>query len=681
MKKLFTPIILLIAICLHATAQEKSHKEMQGDKFAFRYSYEKAIESYNQAKMLTIEGQRHLAEAYRKLDKNAESELVYEKLIIQSDGVLPVDYFNYAMVLKSNGRYQQSAVWMEKFVQLKPEDLRAKSFAENKTDVSNLQKDDGKYRVKHLDINTDAEDFGTSYYKNQVVFTSSRTKSGMIKRNYNWTGQPFWDLYVSDVDSGQLSKPQKFNKKTNRRFHDGPASFGSNGTVMAFSRNNYSDHTNDKVVEIQIWFCVNENSFWSQPSPFAFNNSEYSVGQPCLSNDGNTMYFTSDMPGGYGGADIYKTTKNNAGEWGKPENLGSDINSESDEMFPFFQENNQVLFFASNGRFGLGGLDIFIAEYDINHFGKIYNAGSPLNSQYDDFAIIVDDKMAKGYFSSNRVGGSGSDDIYGVDLLKTVTINKKISGIAKNSVGFPIENTFITLLNDSGMVLDTVTTQKDAAFSFMVKKDNNYLLKATNKDYLNGDTIANTFGKEVVVTADIIMYKKAEYATSNVIAPVPVKETATKTISKTESKTESKVDTKTVTEKIKVGANLAKILAFDPNTIYFDYGKAAIRPDAIDDLNNIVKIMNEHPTMVVELGSHTDCRSSFTFNQKLSEQRARASTLYIQKRITNPTRISGKGYGKTKLINRCECEFKVQSDCTEAEHQKNRRTEFIIVKE
>ena len=663
MKKLFTPIILLIAICFHATAQEKSQKEMQGDKFAFRYSYDKAIESYNQAKMLTVEGQRHLAEAYRKLDKNAESELIYEKLIIQSDGVLPVDFFNYAMVLKSNGRYQQSAVWMEKFVQLKPEDLRAKSFAENKTEVSSLQKDDGKYRVKHLDVNTDAEDFGTSYYKNQIVFTSSRTKNGMIKRNYNWTGQPFWDLYVSDVDSGQLTNTQNFNKKINRRFHDGPASFGSNGTVMAFSRNNYKDHTKDKVVEIQIWFCVNENTFWSQPSPFAFNNSEYSVGQPCLSTDGNTMYFTSDMPGGYGGADIYKTTKNNTGEWGKPENLGSDINTEGDEMFPFFQESNQVLFFASNGRFGLGGLDIFIAEYSIDHFGKIYNAGSPLNSQYDDFALIVDDKMAKGYFSSNRVGGSGNDDIYGVDFLKAVTINKKISGITKNSVGFPIENTFITLLNDSGKVLDTLTTKKDAAFSFMVKKDNNYVLKATNINYLNGDTIANTFGNEVVVTADIIMYKKAEFASVTATAPAPV---------------EAK---KAIAEKLKVGADLAKVLAFSPNMIYFDYGKSAIRPDAIEDLNNIVKIMNEHPTMIVELGSHTDCRSSFEFNQKLSDRRARNSALYIQKRITNPTRISGKGYGKTKLINRCECELKVLSDCTEAEHQKNRRTEFIIVKE
>ena len=437
MKKLFIPIILLIAICIDATAQEKSHKEMQGDKFDFRYLYVKAIESYNASKTLTVEGQRHLAEAYRKLDQNSESELVYEKLIKQSDGVLPVDFFNYAMILKSNGKYQQSAVWMEKFVQLKPEDLRARSFAENKNDVRNLEKDDGKYRVKHFDVNTDAEDFGTSYYKNQIVFTSSRTKNGMIKRNYNWTGQPFWDLYVADVDSGQLTNPQNFSKKINRRFHDGPASFSNDGTFMAFSRNNYRDHSNDKVVEIQIWFSINAYLKWSKPTPFAFNNSEYSVGQPCLTQDGKTMYFTSDMPGGYGGTDIYKTTRNDKDEWTQPVNVGSEINTEGDEMFPFYEDSNEVLFFASNGRFGLGGLDIFIAEIDGDHFGKVYNAGSPLNSQYDDFAVVVNDKMTTGYFSSNRIGGNGEDDIYSVDFLKALTVNKKISGIAKNSIGFP----------------------------------------------------------------------------------------------------------------------------------------------------------------------------------------------------------------------------------------------------
>ena len=187
----------------------------------------------------------------------------------------------------------------------------------------------------------------------------------------------------------------------------------------------------------------------------------------------------------------------------------------------------------------------------------------------------------------------------------------------------------------------------------MVKKDKNFELTGTNKDYLKGDTIANTFGKEIVVIADIVMIKKADSVVAVAI----------------------------VAEKIKVGANLAKVLAFDPSNIYFDYGKSNIRPDAVGDLDKIVKIMNEHPTMIVELGSHTDCRSSFEFNQRLSERRAKSSADYIKKRITNPKRISGKGYGKTKLVNRCECEFKVLSDCSEAEHQRNRRTEFIIIKE
>jgi len=653
MKKLYLPIMLLTAMCLTATAQEKSHKEKKGDKLSFSYSYTDAIKKYSKVKHLSIDGQRQLAEAYHNLNQNSEAEIVYDSMMVQKNVLLPEDYYNYAMVLKSNGKYQQSAVRMETFVVLKPEDLRAKSFAENKTDLINLQQDDGKYKVKHLDINTADDDFGTSYYNNQIVFSSSRATPKMIVRKYNWTGKPFWDMYVADVDSGQLTNPQNFSKKLNGHLHDGPASFSNDGTVMAFSRNNYNDHSKDKVVELQIWFSTNADLKWSKPTPFTFNNSEYSVSQPCLTKDGKTMYFTSDMPGGFGGADIYKTTKNEKGEWTQPLNLGRDINTEGDEMFPFIEETNQILFFASNGRFGLGGLDIFIAEINGDHYGKVYNAGSPLNSQYDDFAVIVNDKMTVGYFSSNRVGGSGDDDIYGVSFIKTLTVNKKITGIAKNSVGFPIAKTFVTLLDDKGGIIDTITTKDDAAFSFMVKKDKNFKLSGTNKDYLKGDTIANTFGKEIVVIADIVMIKKADSA---IVVPI-------------------------VAEKIKVGANLAKVLAFDPNTIYFDYGKWNIRPDAVADLDNIVKIMNEHPTMIVELGSHTDCRSSFEFNQRLSERRAKSSADYIKKRITNPKRISGKGYGETKLINRCECELKVLSDCTEAEHQKNRRTEFIIVKE
>jgi len=438
MKKLFIPAIIFIGIGINANAQEKfradkdpasftpennvvvkSNKELKGDKQSFSYSFDKAINKYNRSKQLSLEGQRRLAESYHHMSLNVESEEVYSKLININGAVLPEDYYNYAMVLKINGKYGEATKWMDKFSTLRPGDLRAKDYEANKDKFANMIKDEGKYKIEHLNVNSDADDFGVSYYKDKVVFASTKTRAKMIVRNYNWTGKPFWDMYVSDVDGNQLKTPKNFSKRLNGKLHDGPASFSKDGTFMAFTRNDYDTKRKDKVVELQIFFSTCQDGKWSTPVPFIFNNKEYSVGQPCLTTDGNTMYFTSDMPGGYGGADIYRTSKNkNTGEWGKPENLGANVNTEGDEMFPFYAESNKDLFFSSTGRFGLGGLDVFICPVDGAGFGTAYNAGSPLNSQYDDFAVVVNDNVSKGYFSSNRVGGDGGDDIYSFDILK-----------------------------------------------------------------------------------------------------------------------------------------------------------------------------------------------------------------------------------------------------------------------
>jgi len=451
-------------------------------------------------------------------------------------------------------------------------------------------------------------------------------------------------MYISEIDEVQFKNPKNFSKYLNAKMHDGPASFANNGTYMAFTKNNYRDKSKDRVVELQIYFCNYKDGKWSKPEPFVLNNPAYSVGHPCLTSDGNTMYFTSDMAGGFGGSDIYRITKDEKGTWAKPENLGNKINTEGNEMFPFIEETNNILFFSSNGRFGLGGLDIFICSIEGSEFGYVRNAGFPLNTQYDDFAVIKDNNTNKGYFTSNRVSGSGGDDIYAVDFLKGFDHGKKIIGIAKNNVGGHIPNTFITLLDDHANVLDTVTTKDDGAYTFFVNSDKNFKLMGEQENYLDGDTLANTFGTAFIVKADVILLNKPEI----------------------------------VVLKIKVNNDLAKVLELAP--IYFDLDKFNIRSDAETELDKIVKIMNEYPEMVVELGSYTDCRETKQYNMILSEKRAKSSTEYIKKRITKPERIYGKGYGKTKLVNSCACDGEIVSGCMEEEHQQNRRTEFIIVK-
>ena len=645
MKNIIIPILLLISLTINSFAQEKSRQELRGDKFAFKYSFDKAIVSYNRAKQLTPEGQRHLADAYHQLDQDIDSEIAYAKLLSLKDGILPEDYFNYSKVLKANGKYEEAFTCMDIFTDLKPNDLRVKDYKAHKADLPELLKDDGKYKLANISINTDSDDFGTCYLKNSIVFASTRAVAKMIKRSSNWNGKPYLNMYASEVSDNQLKKPEIFDKGLDGKLHDGPASFNKEGTYIAFTRNNYNDKSKDKVVELQIYFSSYIDGKWSKPIPFIFNNETYSVGHPCLTADGSTMYFTSDMPGGFGGADIYRTIKNAKGEWATPENLGDKINTEGDETFPFFEELNGRLLFVSDGRFGLGGTDIFIANLNGSSFDNAVNAGSPLNTRYDDFAVIADGKTNKGYFSSNRIDGNGGDDIYTVDFLKWTNNDKKLKGIAKDVNGNRVPFAFITLLDEKGKMIDTLSTKNDAAYTFTVSTNKQFKLVGKHEGYLNGESEANTMGKELVVVSDVLLLKK---------------------------------EPETIDDKIKDGADLGKIVEF--KNIYFDLDKYKIRSDAESELKKIIKIMNEYPNMTVELGSHTDCRETKAYNQLLSNKRAKASVDYIRKSITKPERITGKGYGKSKLINDCSCDGAVLSTCSEEEHQKNRRTEFIVLK-
>jgi len=630
---------------MNIDAQEKSKKEMKGDKYYFVYSFDKAIDSYTHTKELTIDGQRKLADSYHNMNQHIQSQIAYAKLVNSSGAVLPEDYYNYAMILRCDAKYDESNKWMDKFAEAKPTDLRAKDYILNKSKFNDLVTDKGAYKVNHLEMNTSAEDFGASYYKEKIVFASSRAKPKMIQRKSNRDGQPYLNIYEATVKSGQLENPENFDKDLNGKMNDGPASFTADGNFMAFTRNNRDVKRKDKIVNLEIYFRTVENKKWTKPVPFFLNNKEYSVGHACLTANGDTMYFSSNMPGGFGKADIYRTTKNAKGEWTKAENLGDQINTEGDELFPFYNGNMGVLFFSSNGRYGLGGLDVFICSINGQEVNNVYNAGAPFNTQNDDFAAIIDSKTKKGYFSSNRAGGSGDDDIYTVDLLEELKLGKKIIGIAKDKTEHAIPFTFVTLLDDKGIVLDTLTTKDDGAYKFFVVTDKKFKLIGKKEKYIDGSNQANTFGKDLIVKADVLLTMKEE---------------------------------KIVVPKIEVGEDLGKIVGF--NSIYYDFSEYDIRPDAKSELDKIVKILNEYPTIVVELSSHTDCRATKDYNVNLSNQRSKAASNYIKSRISNPERITSKGYGETKLVNACECEGTVVSDCSDDEHQKNRRTEFRILK-
>lgn len=634
---------------------EKSKRETKGDKYFFKYSFHKAIGKYVRVKELSINGQRNLAESYTNIGENEKAENVYSEMISSQSGVSSEDYYNYASLLKNSGKYNDAFKMMDKFSEMKPEDLRAKDYIANKDKFADLSKDDGSFKVQKMEISSNADDFAPNFYKDKIVFASTKKASKMIVRNYNWTGKPFWNLYVADIENGQLKKSKYFIKSRNSKYHDGPASFSNNDTFMAFTRNKINDDSKDNVVEMLIFFSSFVDNKWTEAVPFALNNKEYMMAHPFLTPDGNTMYFASDMPGGFGGSDIYRVTRLENGSWSAAENLGNTINTEGDEMFPFLESTNQILFFTSNGLFGLGGLDIFYCSINGSEFGNVKNAGYPLNTQYDDFAVIVDNMLNIGYFSSNRIGGSGGDDIYGFDLLKNLKIDKRIEGIAKDNNGKTLSETLVILLDIHGELIDSITTKDNGAYDFIALADNNYILIGKNENYQDGKTITNTYGKEPIIKADLTLLKE---------------EAIVKTI-KEEIVVVIKEEVISIIEKENV-----KIEGLNP--IYFDFDKSNIRPDAEIELKKIVVIMNNNPIMVVELRSYTDSRGTEYYNKNLSNQRAKATLDYIKAGIVNPERIYGKGYGESSLTNKCDKDGKVVSPCTEKQHQNNRRTEFFI---
>jgi len=470
-----------------------------------------------------------------------------------------------------------------------------------------------------------------------------------------------------------------------------------------------------------------------------FNSDNYSTGHPTLSPNGKTLYFVSDMPGGLGGTDIYSVTIHDDGSYGVPVNLGENINTEGKEMFPWIDNENN-LYFSSNGHQGLGGLDVFAALPNANgQYSQVMNLGRPINSESDDFAFIVMPGKQSGFVSSNRKGGMGDDDIYGFTQIQTL---KRILTIEINVVelysGKSINGALVKIFNKkTGALFGSAYTNNTGVVAFVVEPESDYVFEITNDNYypeqvdisdvdieLKEDRIEKTvqlkkdpgFGiyakicdaksslplNDVKITIlDLLSGERLGVFTTNSIGEIQqgilgknlndslsykielVKEGYfPKTIYYSgkivkaglidlshELKNQLKLDS--------IVTDLADMVEINP--INFDLNKFNIRPDAAIELDKIVVIMNTYPDMVVELGSHTDCRGSNQYNLNLSDKRAAASAAYIKTRITNPDRIYGKGYGESRLLNDCECEGSVKSDCTEEDHSKNRRTEFRVI--
>jgi tetratricopeptide (TPR) repeat protein len=421
---LLSGLTLAIFLFFVMDASAQSKVEARGDRLMEKYSFMEATKVLKKAlKKEKGENDRikkKLAECYRMLNDPENTVFWYQDIMDNASVIESDDKFFYAQALSSMGDYPTAREWFKIYSEETPSDGRSKKYAAHLDNLGQLYKDSSRFQFEAVSFNSATADFSPAYYKEGLVFVSGRSEQ---IGKYNWNKSEFLDLYQCVQDSaGNYSKPTSFYKKLNTRYHEGPISFYNNGRNLVLTQNNLEKgsliRSSDGVTKLKMYFSsIDDEGKWSESVPFQYNSDEYSVGHPTITEDGRTLYFISDMEGGYGGTDIY-VSKFNGSLWSIPQNLGPEVNTLGNEMFPFFHQN-EILYFASNGHGGLGGLDVYKYEFSRR---KLSNIGYPINSKKDDFGLIVNAPGNKGYIASNRNSRNGVDNIYSFEFFPLINL-------------------------------------------------------------------------------------------------------------------------------------------------------------------------------------------------------------------------------------------------------------------
>jgi tetratricopeptide (TPR) repeat protein len=642
-----TSLVCMILFGLLGFAQSKSLQK--ADTNYGRYLYVDAVKTYeNLAKKGYKSAQlfSKLGDSYYFQSRYAEANQWYEQLFSLQKKMASEYYFRYAQTLKSVGNYEKAATLMRAFEVQNATDKRAILAKKQTYYLDEIKKNSGRYRIQNSGINSPYSDYGATFYQNTIVFTSARDTGGLFVRKHNWNNQSFTNLYgAKSLDSTKLGIPEKFSKNTNSKYHESTPVFTKDGITMYFTRNNYVNGKKGKdqknTILLKIYKATKKGDKWENVVELPFNSNQYNCAHPALSPDEKTLYFSSNMPGSFGMSDLYKVSILPEGGFGKPINLGSTINTEARESFPFISKANE-LYFASEGHPGLGGLDVFVSQLTAEGApGTIHNVGTPVNSPSDDFAFIIDVASKIGYFSSNRTEDTiGDDDIFQCVELLSLPQNCQQALV--------------------GIVVDA-TSQRPLASVQVVLLDQNLV---PIKDTITDATGTFDFGPVECATFYSLRTNTKEYdSTETRILSAPVA-----------GKTEIKMDLTPKIQSLKVGDDLRKALGID--IIHFDLDKDFIRPDAALELAKILEVMLQNPMLEIDVRSHTDSRQTHLYNIQLSNRRAQSTIQWLVNNGIDARRLTGKGYGETQLVNTC-------SDgvmCSEEAHQANRRSEFILTK-
>ncbi|TVR76381.1 MAG: hypothetical protein EA412_13740 [Chitinophagaceae bacterium] len=657
-KKNSTIYFFLIAAFLSActTTSEITDPNIAFDRKMYSIAAPLYVQEYREKEVPAqrAEAAFKAAESYRLANNSESAERWYERAI-ELDYRDPIVYYKYGQSLKANEKYQQAISAFEKYGREEPFS-RGKA---NREIAASRNAMEWKRARQTIDVfnfeplNSPYHEFAPVLYRRgALVFTSSRPDA-TGEDVYGWTGEQYMDIFISEKDrNGVFQEARQFSEITSSGFNDGTPAFNRDFTLMYFVRCGSQELITDYCYIYES--RIGPNGEWMAPYRLDLFEDSVNTGTPFISNDGNMLIFSSDAPGGFGGKDLYYAYRTGTG-WSNPINLGNEINTEGDELFPYVAPDG-TLYFSSNGHPGMGGLDIFSAEPTGDSWTNVQNMKYPINSGGDDFGLIVDQAEPKGvndpvrmsgYFTSARSGGKGGDDIY-----RFVKRNENLfvlEGIVKTAVyenpedpsseitGYePIEGAEVQLrkIERTGQtdIGDSIVGE-DGTFRFELEKETAYSVMGSKEGFFNRSETVTTRGKKdlenVTVTVYVELILDRIFRDREIVIP----------------------------------------------NIYYDFDASTLREESLAVLDTLSMMLEENPNIQLEIGSHTDSRGSVSYNQRLSLERARSVVRYLVENGIQQERLLAKGYGESNLVNHC----KPGVECTEEEHQENRRTTFRVI--
>lgn len=639
MKRTIIILVLLVMQLVYSQTKNRTADALFDKMYYIEAakSYEMSIKNGDVSKEIL----QRVGDAYYFNTQMENASKWYGKLLADySNEVSSEYYFRYAQSLQGIQNYELAKKWMKSFSEKqKASDSRGENFSLKTVTLEDIKAIKPQFILENLDINSAYSDFGPMFYKGDLVYSTTVDSSYLKTAKYGWNDQPFLNLQLGKISPTQtdVTFKERFGKEITTQYHEACVAFSPDEKTIYFTRNNYNGKlkrdakgiNNLKMYSAKAVENGNGTVKWENVKELPFNSDNYSVGQPSVSKDGKKLYFISDMPGTIGSTDVFVVDILGEDQYSNPKNLGEKVNTSGREMFPFITD--KALYFSSDGFLGLGGLDVFESRLNNEIFNTPVNLGAPLNSNLDDFGYIVNEETNKGFVCSNRKTGKGDDDIYSFERSCTQSIKGYVFDAISNA---KIAGAIVTLKNKENQKIDETVSKIDGSYEFdgNIACSTSYTIEAAKDNFAT-----NT---KAITTAE-----------SSGVIQVPI------------DLDPALIERKDGLLKIKIGI------------IFFDLDKSNIRYDAAIELNKVVLLMSQYPTIIIKIESHTDSRANDQYNLELSDRRAKSTRDYIISQGIAPDRIeSAIGYGETQLINNCSNGV----SCTEAQHQINRRSEFII---